>query len=47
MKELFKKWLEKRACKHKWEIVATTSYPCYNVHLLVCTECGKITKQTV
>lgn len=26
MKELFKKWLEKRACRHEWSIIAKTSY---------------------
>lgn len=26
MKELFKKWLEKLACRHEWTIIAKTSY---------------------
>lgn len=25
MKELFKKWLEKLACRHEWTIIAKTS----------------------
>lgn len=44
MKELFKKWLEKLACRHEWTIIAKTSYTGY---LLVCSKCGKLKRKRV
>lgn len=41
MKELFKKWLEKLACRHEWTIIAKTSYTDCNRYLLVCSKCVK------
>lgn len=38
MKELFKKWLEKLACRHEWTIIAKTSYTDCNRYLLVCAQ---------
>lgn len=46
MKELFKKWLEKLACRHEWTIIAKTSYTDCNRYLLVCSKCGKLKKET-
>jgi hypothetical protein len=47
MKELFKKWLEKLACRHEWTIIAKTSYTDCNRYLLVCSKCGKLKRKLV
>lgn len=47
MKELFKKWLEKRACRHEWTIIAKTSYTDCIRYLLVCLKCGKLKRKRV
>lgn len=47
MKELFKKWLEKQACKHEWAILASTNYTDCIMHLLVCSKCGKLKRRRV
>lgn len=44
MKELFKKWLEKLACR---TIIAKTSYTDCNRYLLVCSKCGKLKRKRV
>lgn len=47
MKELFKKWLKKLACRHEWTIIAKTSYTDCNRYLLVCSKCGKLKRKLV
>lgn len=47
MKELFKKWLEKRACRHEWDILASTDYTDCIMYLLVCPKCGKLKRKRV
>lgn len=47
MKEILKRFLEKVACHHEWEIKASTAYTNHDQHLLVCTKCGKIKRVRV
>lgn len=47
MKELFKKWLEKLACRHEWTIIAKINYTDCNRYLLVCSKCGKLKRKRV
>lgn len=51
MKELFKKWLEKLACKHEWVEIKkllvwgdSNKYPKYYIYVFVCSKCGKFKK---
>lgn len=56
MIRLFKLWLEKLVCKHKWEVHITvtlydgddkTKMPVGTRQTLICKECGKIKKITL